>query len=210
MQMHSRKNQWKGPFRICHSVNSCTHRRTLDRCTILSCLRHSLVPRLFSTTGISFRTTTSHSDHLLLRSAVADDVPALAKIALRLRPSDARQYRSWALASHAGAYTLVHHDSAGMSTYVVGASGVKYWFYVQWITEPTPTSHAFRLQAASDHNIMSIEYSSQPPWVVYDEDNQEFSFVESIHEAEESRRWEKEHPKVSQVYMIPLRPGMCM
>ncbi|KAG9044104.1 hypothetical protein FS837_008767 [Tulasnella sp. UAMH 9824] len=97
-----------------------------------------------------------------------------------------------------------------MSTYVVGVSGVKYWFYVQWIAEPAPASLAFRIQAASDHNLMSIEYSSQPPWVVYDGETQKFTFDESIYAAEASREWEEQHPKVSQIYMIPLKPGMCI
>ncbi|KAG8963414.1 hypothetical protein FRC00_006613 [Tulasnella sp. 408] len=57
---------------------------------------------------------------------------------------------------------------------------------------------------------MSIEYFSQPPWVVYNRKTQEFTFDESIYAAEASREWEEEHPKVSQIYMIPLKPGMCM
>lgn len=142
---------------------------------------------------------------------VADDMRAMRAHPASAIPPDALEYPSWALLAHAGCFTLVHQDSAGFSTFIVGCSGVKYWFYVQWIDEkPSEAARAFRYQAASDINIMSLQYASQPPWVTYDHRVQDFTFDQNRYDSEESATWREKNPKVSEIYVIPIKPGMCV
>lgn len=124
---------------------------------------------------------------------------------------DALQYPSWGLVAHAGSLTLVHHDSGGLSTFITECTGVKYWFYIQWIKDsPTLEDQAFRYQAASDFNVMALEYGKQPPWVKYDHRLQEFMFDGKEYESQTSIRWRQDNPKVSQFYVIRIEPGMCV
>ncbi|KIO18045.1 hypothetical protein M407DRAFT_32270 [Tulasnella calospora MUT 4182] len=133
-------------------------------------------------------------------NTVADDIRTMTCIQQSNLPTDTMGYHSWALLAHAGALTLVHHDSGGLSTFVVESLGVKYWFYFQWVMkEPSTKARALRYQAASDHNVMSMEYDSQPPWIRYNKLTQEFEYDEGIAKGAESDKWREDNPKVSQL-----------
>ncbi|KAG8992021.1 hypothetical protein FRB90_001116 [Tulasnella sp. 427] len=141
----------------------------------------------------------------------ADDERALMLMSSDGLPPDAYQYRSWALLAHAGSYTLIHHDSGGLSTYVHEYTGVKYWFYVRYRNPfPSASEIAIQYQRVGDLNVMSMEYPRQPPWVKYDHRTQEFIFDSNIYNSEESAIWKMENPKIADIFVIRLAPGMCM
>ena len=78
---------------------------------------------------------------------------------------DIARYPGWYLFSHPMAFTRVHHDRAGMSTWVRVVRGVKLWFFLRWCKAPGEGDWKRRAKAMRQVAHTALEFATDPPWV---------------------------------------------
>lgn len=141
----------------------------------------------------------------LLCSALSDDHRAMDERTVPHCFQDLVRLPAWLMTTSGFTTTNPHADAKGLKTFIIPASGEKWWFALGWTVEPTPMLLLRRRQCLSYCDVYGIEYSQKPPWVISEVRNphMDWNIWRATHV-----EWEKF--RVARWYAFHVEPGMML
>lgn len=120
--------------------------------------------------------------------------------------ADLIRFPQWMLFGHAFSHTFTHHDSAGLSTYVVVVDGRKLWFILMWTVQVvTPELWLKRWADMRSGALHELEYRERPIWVLGEG---EHATIDLRLYNEHKASWENR--RVAEWVCADLTPGTCL
>lgn len=90
----------------------------------------------------------------------------------------------------------MHHDSAGLLTFVRVLDGVKLWAWLDWTKDPTASDLKKAAEALDKGDYVNVQYSAPTPWFTWPPESEDPKFdwgcyqrTQGEHEKYRVARW---------------------